>query len=193
MNLLIDSLPFEHNGLQINTDFRVSILFELLMQDHSITNKEKIILAIQLYFSENIEKALQNEEEAIDTILWFYSGGKNSTIKTKKEETKTETKIETKQIYSYEFDDDYIYSAFYQQYKIDLNDVKMHWWKFRALFKGLDDNVQFSKIMSYRAIDLSQIKDKDEKLKYKKLKKIYALPDMRTQEQKETEFAAAFW
>ena len=69
----------------------------------------------------------------------------------------------------------------------------MHWWKFRALFKGLDDNVQFSKIMSYRAIDLSQIKDKDEKLKYKKLKKIYALPDMRTQEQKETEFAAAFW
>ena len=115
MNLLIDSLPFEHNGLQINTDFRVSILFELLMQDHSITNKEKIILAIQLYFSENIEKALQNEEEAIDTILWFYSGGKNSTIKTKKEETKTETKIETKQIYSYGFDDDYIHSAFYQQ------------------------------------------------------------------------------
>ena len=162
MNLLIDSLPFEHNGLEINTDFRVGILFELLMQDDSVSNEEKIILAIELYFSNNIEKALQNETEAINTILWFYSGGKNSTIKTKKEETKTETKIETKQIYSYEFDDDYIFSAFYQQYNIDLNSIKMHWWKFRALFKGLDDDIQFSKIMSYRAIDLSQIKDKEE-------------------------------
>lgn len=191
MNLLIDRLPFEHNGLEINTDFRVGILFELLMQDDSVSNEEKIILAIELYFSNNIEKALQNETEAINTILWFYSGGKNSTIKEKKEETKIET--ETKQIYSYEFDDDYIFSAFYQQYNIDLNSIKMHWWKFRALFKGLDDDIQFSKIMSYRAIDLSQIKDKEERAKYKKLKKIYALPDMRSQEQKETEFAAAFW
>ena len=30
----------------------------------------------------------------------------------------------SKQIYSYEFDDEYIYSAFMTQYKIDLNSIK---------------------------------------------------------------------
>ena len=46
--------------------------------------------------------------------------------------------------------------------------------------------------MGYRAIDLSKIKDKEERKRYRKLKQIYALPDMRTQEQKEEDFAMAF-
>ena len=51
--------------------------------------------------------------------------------------TKKQNKQEKqKQIYSYEFDADYIYSAFLQQYKIDLNSIKyMHWWKFKDLFE----------------------------------------------------------
>ena len=46
-----------------------------------------------------------------------------------------------------------------EQYKIDLNSIKyLHWWKFKALFNNLNENIQFSKIMSYRAMDLSKIK-----------------------------------
>jgi len=41
--------------------------------------------------------------------------------------------------------------------------------------------------------DLSKIKDKDTKMHYKTLKKQYALPDMRTTEQKEADFGRAFW
>ena len=48
-------------------------------------------------------------------------------------------------------------------------------------------------IMGYRAIDLSKIKDKEEKKRYKNLKKIYQLPDMRTAEEKEADFGKAFW
>ena len=33
----------------------------------------------------------------------------------------------------------------------------------------------------------------EKKARYKKLKKLYALPDMRTQEEKEADFGKAFW
>jgi hypothetical protein len=47
--------------------------------------------------------------------------------------------------------------------------------------------------MGYRAVDLSKIKDKETKRKYKRLKQEYALPDERTEEEKENDFAEAFW
>lgn len=81
-----------------------------------------------------------------------------------------------------------------QQYNIDLNKIKyMHWWKFKALFEGLNENTQIVKIMGYRAMDITKIKDKEEKARYKKLKRMYQLPDMRSIEQKEADFGRAFW
>lgn len=186
MNLLLDKLPqYTCSGFKIRTDFRESIKFELLMQDNKITEKQKIFLALNLYYYE-IPKDI---EKAIEEILWFYRAGKE-----KKTSQLTTDKNEKKQIYSYEFDDNYIYSAFLQQYNINLNSIKyLHWWEFKALFEGLNDRCQIVKIMGYRAIDLGKIKDKEEKGRYKKFKKIYALPDMRTQKQKEIDFGNAFW
>lgn len=47
--------------------------------------------------------------------------------------------------------------------------------------------------MGYRAIDLGKIKDKDEKAKYRRLQRQFALPDNRTKEEKEKDFADALW
>ena len=81
-----------------------------------------------------------------------------------------------------------------QQYKIDLQDIKyLHWWKFKAMFDGLNENTKMAEIMSYRAMDISKIKDKEEKKRYKNLQEAYSLPDMRTTEQKEADFGRAFW
>ena len=41
-------------------------------------------------------------------------------------------------------------------------------------------------------IDLSKIKDKAIKKQYKQLKELYKLPDMRSEEEKENDFAEAF-
>lgn len=80
------------------------------------------------------------------------------------------------------------------QYGINLQTIPyLHWWEFKALFTGLKEDNLIVKIMGYRAMDLSKIKDKDEKKYYKKLKRLYALPDMRTEEQKEADFGRAFW
>ena len=189
-NILLDKLPqYTSSGLKIRTDFRESIKFELLMQDNKIDEQTKIMQALKLYYYDLSQ--ITDVKQAINDILWFYAGGKKDI---NIEETKTDNTENKKQIYSYEFDDEYIYSAFMEQYKMDLNSIKyLHWWKFKSLMNGLSENIQFVKIMGYRAIDLSKIKDKDMKANYKKLKKQYALPDMRSEEQKEADFGKAFW
>ena len=42
-------------------------------------------------------------------------------------------------------------------------------------------------------MDLSKIKDKAMKKQYKRLKELYKLPDMRSENEKENEFANALW
>ena len=187
-NLLINRLP-QHtdSGLRIRTDFRESIKFELLMQDRTIEDDKKIRMILNLYYynPENIEDV----KKALEEIVWFYKGGDRIENKANKNNENNNKK----QIYSYEFDAEYIYSAFMQQYKIDLNSIRyLHWWKFKALFANLSEDVFFSKIIQYRTVELSSIKDKEMKKFYKKMKRLWALPDMRTQEQKESDFACSF-
>lgn len=187
MNLLVDKLPTEYEGLKIDTNFRSFILFELLMQDKEIEKEDKIFLALNLFF----EELPKDIKKGINAILWFYTRGKKI-----KEEKNTENKQKNnkKKIYSYEHDSDLIYTAFLDQYGLDLNEINyLHWFKFKAMFEGLKSDNKLCEIMGYRAIDVSKIKDKEKKKKYKKLQREYALPDDRTEEEKEQDFAEAFW
>ena len=189
-NLILNRLPqYTPSRLKIRTDFRESIKFELLMQDNKLNEEEKVKLALNLYYNLN---DITDIKEAVEDIIWFYKGGKKEIENVDKEVKKSNSK--EKQIYSYEFDAEYIYSAFMEQYNIDLNSIKyLHWWKFKALFNSLNENVLFSKIMGYRAMDLSKIKDKSMKKQYKKLQELYKLPDMRSEEEKEEDFANELW
>lgn len=187
MNLLLDKLPTDYEGLKINTNFRSFILFELLMQDNTLKKEEKIMLALKIFYDEDITDI----KKAIDGILWFYRCGEE--IKESKN-VKIKENSNKKQIYSYEYDAKYIYSAFKDQYGIDLNEVEhLHWFKFKALFDSLKTENKICEIMSYRAIDLNKIKDKEEKKKYTRLQRAYALPDNRTIEEKEQDFANFLW
>ena len=94
INILIDRLPMKIDGININTDFRISILFELMMQDNEISDVEKIKQALILYYP-NFEK-ITDYKEAIQNIIWFYKGGKNENVD--KEVKKNNSK--DKQIYS---------------------------------------------------------------------------------------------
>lgn len=191
-NIILGKLPTKTpSKMKIRTDFRESIKFELLMQDNSISDTDKIKLALNLYYYE--PEKIQDVKKAIKDILWFYKCGKeDKNVDSENEENNVSNK--QKQIYSYEFDAEYIYSAFMEQYRIDLNKIKyLHWWKFKALLVSLNENILFSKIMGYRAMNINKIKDKDMKKHYKKMKKIYALPDMRSEEEKENDFADALW
>ena len=175
MNALIDKFPItvKINGAEvpINTDFRISIKFTDLMMEENLSEDETITEALRLYFS----KRLRNKDEAVTQMLWFYQGGK--------ELAKTISKS-GEPIYSFNHDYDYIFAAFLDQYRIDLEEIKyLHWWKFRAMFTSLKDDSMIEKIMSYRAIDLRDV-DKDQQKYYKKLKDIHKLPKRISDEQK---------
>ena len=187
MNILVDKLPTDYEGLKINTNFRSFILFELLMQDKEISQDDKVALALNLFY----EETPRDFKKAFEGIVWFYTRGKQ--IKQKNDDEKI-SKKNKKKIYSYEHDAELIYTAFLDQYSIDLNEIDyLHWFKFKALFEGLRDDNKICKVMGYRALDLSKIKDKEEKKRYKKLQREWAVPDDRTDEEKERDFADAFW
>lgn len=170
INFLTENLPETVNidgaEVPINTDFRISLQFEMLIQS-DIPDKEKIVKALKLYYP----KIPQNIETAVERIIEFYSGN------SEKNDSKSKSsgrKIQP--VYSFKYDADYIYSAFLQAYNIDLTTVEMHWYKFRALFKSLPEYCEIVKIMGYRAMPITSDMSKKQQEHYRKLQKIYALP-----------------
>lgn len=179
MSILIDKLPNSVviDGMEyaINSDFRTSIQFEILMCRNDIDKAEKLSNGLILYYP--IIPA--NVLEAIEKIMWFYSCGKDNNVANNNEN------VNINKIYDYNYDDDYIFSAFISQYRIDLNSIDyLHWWKFKAMFKALNEDNKIVKIMEYRSMDISKIKDKGQKDFYRKMKKIYEIPMPKEERQK---------
>lgn len=164
--LLTEKLPrtVRINGkdVSINTDFRASIEFELIMQDDMLTDEEKLIRALTLYY----DHIPDNISDALEKCLWFYLCGNVA----KKQKS-------SKVLYRFDVDSEYIYSAFLTQYKIDIMELPyMHWWKFRSLFIGLGEGTEFTKILGYRAIEISGKMTNEQKRFYKKMKERYKIP-----------------
>lgn len=186
MNILIDELPtsVEIDGVvyNIDTNFRSFIKLELLIDDPNLTKIEKIYVILQIFYG---EQKINNLKKAIDAILWMYKGGDEIEAVAEAKDDFTPPKP----IYNFNYDADLIFSAFMTQYNIDLNEIKyMHWWKFKALLKGLSEDVKFSKVLFYRSVKITSDMPKEQKKFYREMKKLYALPDNRTEEEKEAEF-----
>lgn len=190
INLLLDNInKIVEDRIKINfdTNFRIGVAFEIMMQNPKYSMQAKTYQALKLFYPEM--NKIKDTKKAIDDIIWFYSCGKSEEKTSQKNK-----KSKNKQIYSYEFDNDLIYSAFKNQYNVDLEEIEyLHWWKFRAMFNGLKSDNRIVEIMGYRAMDLSKIKDKDMKKHYKQLQEEHKLPDMRSEEEKEEDFAEALW
>ena len=75
----------------------------------------------------------------------------------------------------YIIDADYIYSAFLEQYSIDLISSDMHWYKFQALFKGLHDT-KLNEIIGYRLYEHTGGKKDSYVRQMEKLRSVWELP-----------------
>lgn len=169
MNMLVNSVPdtFYIAGTEykIHTDFRVWIEFEKLLSDES-ENANKTIADIKNLIFCDKQPPSRVDEETVNQILLFYRCGKES-----QKSSHTE-----KEIFSYDYDDGYIFSAFLEQYHIDLEQTNLHWWKFHALMLSLSDSTEFVKIMGYRSIEINSKMTAAQKSFYQKMKKQYRLP-----------------
>lgn len=173
------SVTIDSEKCYLKTDFKRWITFELVTANQSLAEEQKLAIILPLC----LKKLPSSLETAVKACKTFYLGERNV--------EKTETDSKSKAIYSFLYDSELIYSAFMTQYNIDLACTSMHWYKFRALFKGLNADNKFSEIMYYRNMDLAKIKDMELREKYRKLKKIWSLPDLRSENEKTEDFVQA--
>lgn len=190
-NLLCDPLPHsvEVEGVSypIHTGFRNWIRFELLMLDGLTGEAEKAAQLLGLCYVRAVPPTL---EQAARAMTEFYMGGRRRSREAGAKQS-GEAAAAKKPIYSFQHDAPYIYAAFLTQYGIDLTAADLHWWQFQALFDALGEENMIVKIMEYRSADLGRIKDKHQKAFYRRMKAAYALPDTRSEEEKERQIAQA--
>ena len=171
---LPESIEISGGKYGIYTDFRRWTEFEQMMEMDPPAKRYAEIL--KKYYISLPPKFF----EAVYALCKFYAGG-----------IMPQENSENcgKRLYSYKQDADYIYCAFYAQYHIDLEKESMHWWKFLALLRGLDENCRFMQIVRLRAMDLNEIKDKSERRRIAGLKRKYALCDDKNSGLKDDDFA----
>lgn len=187
---LPESILVDGANIPINTDFRASIRFEALMQDARRTDEERVSGMLEAYFRESALPAVYAACEAgkaealFQAVMAFYRCGAPEP---------PQPPCRAPRTYDFIADERRIYAAFSEQYSIDLYAVPyLHWWKFSAMFSGLSDTTEISRIMHIRAAKFEKGMTAKERAALRRAKRLYALPDMRTDEQRDDDFANAF-
>ncbi len=166
---------------EIFSDFRIWMRFEEILFSGGLLWEEKLTRIFTLCYPKRLPPTI---DEALNGLVWFYCGGKKDSMK----QFGTKNRIGGR-LYDWKTDAQWIYAAFLSQYHIDLTCENLHWWKFLALFRALDSNCRICQIMQYRAMDLSAITDSKSKAYYRKMKRLYRLPERKSKEETEQELA----
>lgn len=160
----------------IQADFRTWVRVDSIIQDNAIPEELKLpvicrAIGLDLF-------AFKGEQ----TDLWqalmgfFYCG---------KQPKESHAKTNGRQAYRFDYDMDFIYAAFRQQYNINLLEVDLHWFEFKALFNALTEETMIVKIIGFRTRDISKLKG-DERKQAQELERYYRLPDDESIEKERT-------
>lgn len=160
-DILTDELPTEWEGVQIKTDFRQVLKFFKLLKDDKLTEQEKVILIIKIFF-EDIPKKQDNLWEFIN---WYINLGKN------------EEQESGRKVFDFEIDNGRIYSAFQETYNINLINLKMHWWVFFTLFENLSSETRLMQVIELRGKKPSKNDSNEYKLELAKMQAKYRIDD----------------
>lgn len=164
---LQDKIKINNIEYPINTDYRAWLKFQNLIKDLK-EDEESFVKVLSFFVEIGLDFEINFFKEALEECVSFFVG-KNS-------KNSTSSSSDNKKVFEFERDEKYIYSAFLQEYNIDLYTIEnLHWHKFKSLLESLSEETQLSKIIQYRSVELSKIKDKEQKKYYKKMKEIYSL------------------
>lgn len=164
-NILVASLPevLEISGEDygINSDFRVVLRFFELHRDERILERHKGYTALKMFFKDRIP---HNADAAFKALGWFIRCGKPA------EDVRVK-----RPVFDFAHDSTIIFSSFWAQYGIDLSASALHWWKFSALFAGLNDGTMFRNVIQIRTKKEDGL-DAKSRQELRELKKAWALP-----------------
>lgn len=150
----------------IETDFREWIRFSALAEDDTVPEQVKVQLMLSWYkkVPEDIEMALYALGDFL-TARKMYMEPEEGTSSKHREP-----------VFSFQDDAGCIYSAFVDCYGIDLQTVPyMHWWKFKTLFDWLPEDTEIKQRIFYRTLDVSFIKDNEERKRVRRIQQQIAL------------------
>ena len=177
---LPDALVVDGKSYLLHTDFRRWVQIESIIFEKDLPFLNKISRVLSLAF----QTLPPSFDVALSGLVMFYTGGSGD----KKVLTQSQP---VRRSYSFSQDAAFIYAAFMQEYGLDLYKEEMHWWQFCALFRGLSDRTRFVKIAGYRMMNTADIQDAGYKQFVNHMKALYALPDLRTEEEKEEMLATS--
>lgn len=137
------------------------------MHDATIPEATKVMLALDLWFEDRPRGV--DLGEVIDAMLDFYRCGKPEGV----------SDGDTRRLFDYAHDYDLIFAAFLGAYGIDLldPDVRLHWWRFRAMLAALPEDCQFMRVVGYRAAKITPDTPKEQRQFLQKMKRLHALPE----------------
>ena len=177
MNFFYEDLPrtvhVHGEEIPIITDFREYIRLLDMLKCEELNAMQRLTLLTQYFLYE-----IEVDEEAISALTGFVVMDFDSWQKGNEEDgIEPDRHGSNKNLYSYEMDYPFILSGFMRDYRIDLESVEyLHWWKFRMLFDGLSEDTEIKQRIMYRSINLSDIKDKDERKRISRIQRRIQLP-----------------
>lgn len=176
MNFFYEAFPdfvrIHGEEVPIITDFREYVRLLDMLKCEELNTMQKTALLAQ-YFLEEIEI----DKEAVSALTSFVVMDFDSNEEDNEEDEEVGNSGSKKKLFSYEIDYPFIASGFLRDYGIDLETVDyLHWWKFRMLFDGLSEDTEIKQRIMYRGINLSDIKDKDERKRISRIQKRIQLP-----------------
>lgn len=158
---MLDPVPESWEGFPIETDFRIGIQICQIIEDRELSVAERYLKISELFFP-GICPDTSEQEEA---IKWFLTGWNHD---------RTRKSRDTARVLDYDIDQWRIYSAFRNQYGIDLNTTDLHYWQFMGLLTTLDE-CAFTRVIDIRMKKVKPKMPKEEKEAIAKAKDIYGL------------------
>lgn len=157
-----------NNTYPINTDFRIAIECNRIAEDNSIGNLERALAVIYTLFGEEALDDTENYDKLLELAQKYLCCGKELEENNEKPDM------------DFIEDMDYIEASFMSDYKIDLSNVEMHWWKFFNLMNGLSNSEMgnccvLNRIRNLRTFNTKDIKDEKERRRIEKEKSKVAL------------------
>lgn len=189
-NPLLFEFPTSYKGLKMNTDFRIGIMMNNVFNNPDLEDDQKKEEALNLLFDNNIPEDILLAWEA---LIWFMNIGNlkcinkldEPLIKSESESNEDEDEDENvddkdysssdDDLIDFEFDGSRIWSGFLRTFGVDLSVEKLHYWRFLLMLSDLDKDCSYSRVAEIRSMNLQGMQPR-ERIQYRKLKKLYAIP-----------------
>ena len=172
-DLLTDALPTVWHGRRIDPDFRHMVRLSAAYS-YGEVEADPVAFALQLcgqFYTERFSPS--DLQEKYSWLIEFYRAGEQAA---EPAAAKHASGHDTGPAFDYRCDAPYIVAAFQRLYGIDLTTERIHWFRFRALLRGvIGEDCMFSRIINWRTADLTD-KSPEERRFYEEKRELFALP-----------------